>query len=84
MVNRIKYEKLTQMANDQSISQNLRDNYYRVLNFLDSYYSNKDAMIKEVNKYGLIHLMDNGRVFYSETSPIVYNLKDLEQDEPIF
>ena len=75
----ITYQALLLMSQDETISIELRENYERVLKFLSNFFVNKEVMIEEVNGYGLLRQLDNGRVFYSETSPIVLNINDVEE-----
>ncbi|GEM_PF-5301714 len=73
----ITYQALLLMSQDEKISKDLRENYNRVLKFLSNFFNCDDVMIEEVNRYGLLRQLENGRVFYSETGPIFYNIKDL-------
>lgn len=74
----ITYQALVLMSQNDTNSEELRQNYMRVLKFLDDFFVNKEVMIEEVNNCGLLRQLENGRVFYSETSPIALNVNDVE------
>ena len=74
----ITYQALLLMSQDETITIELRENYERVLKFLDDFFVNKEVMIEEINKCGLLRQLENGRVLYNETSPIVLNTNEIE------